>query len=183
MRRLTLALVYSLLIDWALLGLAIFHVHNSWLGNLAYFLESLAYLWVLAGIGNRKPFRTFLIPALLAILLSTIWDAWHQGLWKKWLVTESTAGVVLCGFCLWLLLDLLRGRTLISNWNQASFWLLGAWTLQYPVEFTFYPIHNLFLNSLSRDWILVPWFAKYLIGLILNLGVARTYLCPKSSSS
>jgi len=117
------------------------------------------------------------------MILTGIWDGWHIGLIKKWPLAETTAGVILLGICLWLIFKLLMEDASDSIWNRPAFWLLGSFALIQAVNIMFYPLHNLFLKILTREWVLLPWFTKFLAIFVLNLGVARTFLCPKPSSS
>lgn len=183
MRRLSLLLGYGLLVNWALLGLALNHIRNAWLAAPAYLIESLLTLWVLRGVGSRRLAWSVLIPSITVILGSAASDALRIGLHGKWPVSETITTLILLVLCLILLTTQLRNEGGTSAWDQPSFWLLSAWSLMLAFDLTFYPLHNVFLQRLSHEWVLVPWFAKYVIGLILNLALARTYLCPKPSSS
>ncbi len=183
MGRLSIVLAYSLLINWMMFGLSLAHIHNAWLADPAYLVEALLYLAVLAGLGTWKQLRRIIFPSGGFMVISGAWDGWHIGLANKWPLAETSAGVVLLGICLWLMFNLLVEKAPDLIWNQPAFWLLGSWALIQAVNIMFYPLHNLFLKNLTREWILVPWFTKFLAIFVLNLGVARTFLCPKPSSS
>lgn len=183
MNRLAFLLIYGLIVNWAMVGLSVNHIHNAWLADPGYFIESLLTLWVLAALGRRKLPRALLLASAGGVVASAAWDAWRIGLRGIWPVAETTAGSIQLGLCLWLLFDLLLANDPEPTWHQPTFWLLSSWALMHAIDLTFYPIRNFILQGLSREWILIPSFAKYVIGLLLNLGVARTFLCPKPSSS
>lgn len=183
MNRLAMLLVYGLLVNWALVGLALNQIRNAGIGDVAYLLESLFTLWVLSGIGPRPLPGPLLGSAGIVIMLSGAWEAATVGFTTKWPRTETVSGLIIGSLCLWRLLQTLVQEDHDPAWRQPAFWLLGSWSLLIGVELTFFPLHNLFLQRLTGAWLVVPWFAKYVIGLILNLGVARTFLCPKPSSS
>lgn len=183
MRRLSLLLVYGLLVNWALLGLALGHVRNAWLSAPAYLVESLLTLWVLQGITPRCLPKPVLVPSVAVILGTTAVDAFRIGVRGKWPVSETVTTLILLALCLLALSASSREDDETPARDRPAFWFLGTWSLMLAFDLTFYPLHNAFLQHLSRDWILVPWFAKYAVGLILNLVLSRTYLCPKPSSS
>lgn len=182
-RRLMVLLVYGLLINWGMVGLSLARVPNAWLADPAYAIESLLMLWVLAGVSEGRLPKPILLGSAAAMLLSVAWDAQRLGLRAMWPVAETTVGLFMVFACLWLLFTLLTGNSPIQIRQLPTFWLYSSWLLTFSVALTFYPLRTLFLQHLSRDWILVPWFFKYAITLVLNLGVARTFLCPKPSSS
>lgn len=182
-RRLSLLLAFNLSVNWTLLGLAMNHVRNAWLAAPAFVVETLLTLWVLWGIAPRRLRWPLLVPSVAVILGSAIVEASWIGFRGKWPLSETAASLILLLFCVMLLTLTLPGDGETPSRNRPSFWLLSAWSLMFVLELTFFPLHNFFLRSLSRPWILVPWFAKFTIGLILNLGLARTFLCPKPSSS
>lgn len=150
---------------------------------MAYLPEMVLSLRVLDGIGERVLPKAVLLACLGLMGGAAAINASQVGLEKTWPLAWTVASLLLLALCLWQLLGLITRRGSGSIWSQPAFWLLTSWPLMLGVDLTFYPLHNFFLKSLSRSWILVPWFAKYVIGLILNLGVARTFLCPKPSSS
>jgi hypothetical protein len=183
LRRLSLLQGYNLLVNWTLLGLAMNHVRNAWLAAPTYLVETLLSLWVLRGVDPRRLRWPALVPSIALILGSAAVDVSRTGFRGKWPLSETLAGLLLLLFCLLLLVRLLRSDSATPTMDQPSFWLLGAWSLILAFDLTFFPLQNLFLQRLSHAWILVPWFAKYVTGLILNLVLARTFLCPKPSSS
>lgn len=182
-RRLSLLLGYGLLVNWTLLGLALNHVRNAWLAAPAYLVESLLTLWVLRGVAPRRFPSLVLVPSIAVILGTTAVDAFRIGVRGKWPISETVTSLLLLALCILALSEPSREDDETPARNRPSFWLLGAWSLMLAFDLTFYPLHNVFLQQLSREWILVPWFAKYVVGLILNLVLARTFLCPKPSSS
>lgn len=183
MNRLAICLVYSMLVNWGMVGLALNQIRNAWFGNGAYLLESLLTLWVLSDLDSRPLPRSLLWFAGSLVLLSGVWEVFTVGFTVEWLRMEMLAGLIIGSLCLWRLMHTLLQDDYESTWRQPAFWLLGSWSLWIGVELMFSPLHNFFLQRLSGDWVVVPWFAKYVIVLFLNLGVARTFLCPKPSSS
>lgn len=183
MAKLGALLMFQLLVNWGMLGTSINGRHNDWLEDMAYLPEMVLSLRVLDGIGERVLPKAVLLACLGLMGGSAAINASQVGLEKTWPLAWTVASLLLLALCLWQLLGLITRRGSGSIWSQPAFWLLTSWPLMLGVDLTFYPLHNFFLKSLSRSWILVPWFAKYVIGLILNLGVARTFLCPKPSSS
>jgi hypothetical protein len=181
--RLLALLIYGLFINWGMVGLSLARVHNAWLADPAYAIESLLMLWVLEGVSEGGLPKPVLLVSAAAMLLGVAWDAQRLGLRAMWPVAETTAGILVIFVCLWLLFTLLTEIKPTPIWQLPTFWLYSSWTLIFSVALTFYPLRTLFLRHLSRDWILVPWFCKYAITLVLNLGIARTFLCPKPSSS
>ncbi|MDE3032342.1 MAG: hypothetical protein KGI56_01635 [Acidobacteriota bacterium] len=181
--RLKLLLTYGLIINWALVGLSMHRIHTAWLADPGYLIESLMTLWAMAAMGPKTMPWGMLFASAMVVVSSAAWDAWHLGLDAMWPTSEISAGLVLLVLCLWQLSGLLMADDQELAWHQPTFWLFSSWTLMISVELIFYPLRTLFLRQLSREWILVPWYSKYFIGLILNLGVARTFLCPKPSSS
>jgi hypothetical protein len=157
-------------------------VHNAWLADLAHLPEVLLPLWVLAGLGPRIVPRAAFIAAAAAMVSTAAWDAAHVGLGAKWPVAEATASILLLALCVWQFKGLLSQDDQRSAWNQPASWLLGTWTLDQAIMLMFYPLQNLFLHQLSRDWILVPWLVRFIIGLFLNLAVAKTFLCRTTNS-
>lgn len=183
MAKLGVLLMFQLLVNWGMLGTSINGRHNDWLEDLAYLPEMVLSLWVLDGIREGGLPRMVLLASLGLMGGAAAINGFQVGLDRTWPLAWTVASLLLLGLCLWQLQELITQKGSESIWHQPAFWLLTSWPLMLGVDLTFYPLHNFFLKSLSRAWILVPWFAKYLIGLILNLGVARTFLCPKPSSS
>ena len=182
MRRLAILVCLQLAVNWAMLGLAMNRVHNAWLADLAHLPEVLLPLWVLAGLGPRIVPRAAFITAAAAMVSTAAWNAAHVGLGAKWPVAEATASILLLALCVWQFKGLLAQEDQRSAWNQPASWLLGAWTLDQAIMLMLYPLQNLFLHQLSRDWILVPWLVRFIIGLFLNLAIAKTFLCRTTNS-
>ncbi len=183
MDRLAVLLLFQLLVNWVMLGTALNGIHNDWQEDLSFLPEMMISLWVLAGVGRFPLPRIILLASAGLMAICATLDATQVGLEKTWPLAWTVASILLLGLCIWQLVRLMIQRDLERIWNQPAFWLLGPWSLLLGADLTFFPLHNYFLKHLSRTWIVVPWFAKYLIGLILNLGIARTFLCPKPSSS
>ncbi len=183
MRRLSALLLFLLVESWAMLGTAANGIHNAWLADLFILPEALFLLWVLSTL----PFRRIPGPvaALLAGLLAvgTAWDAYRVRLAGIWPVAGTLAGLVLLGLCLWQLYGFLVASGAEPLRRHPAFWFLGSWSVLLTVELTFYPLHDHFLRRLSGIWVLLPWCFKYLAGFLLNLGIARTFLCPNPRSS
>ncbi|GLH72621.1 hypothetical protein GETHLI_11230 [Geothrix limicola] len=181
MSRLTVFLIVTLVESWSMLATAMGGIHNTWLANLWTIPESLALLWALAGAGDRPipPAVSSFLGALL--LLPMCWDAVSLGLGARWLLSGTFASLVLLGICVRQLFVLFTQPVTRKAWHEPLYWFLASASLSLAIELTFYPLFNLFLRTLSRDWILVPWTAKSLAFLVLNAGLARTYLCPNPS--
>lgn len=182
MRRLTALLVFQLTVNWAMLGMAMNRVPNAWLADLAHLPEVLGSLWVLAGLSPRViPGLAFIIAAG-AMVSSAAWDAARVGVGSRWSAAEITASLAVFALCLWLLKGLVAKVDERSPWIRPTSWLLGTWALDQGIMLMFYPVQNLFIHQLSRDWVLIPWLVRFIIGLLLNLALARTYLCRKANS-
>ncbi len=183
MDRLSVAVAFDLLVDWGLLGLAIRHTHNIWLLNLAIVPQLLFSLWVLSGLGERPFPRLVIALAVWSVLGIAIVEAIWVGLGTKWSVSLIAWSLVLLALCLWKFVDLLIQLDGESVYHQPAFWMLSAWVLMQGNHLTFHPLSSLFLQRLSLDWVLVPWFMNYSVGLLLTLSLSKTFLCLKSSSS
>ncbi len=183
MDRLTLAVTCNLLVNWALLSMCVRHIDNLWFDNLTFLPEFGLDLWVLSGLGPRRIPR-FVIVSISAILVgATVLEAATTGLWLKWSTSMSISSILLIGLCFWRLQELFLQPVNLSVFRQPAFWVLAAWLLELGMEMTFYPLHAFFLSHLSRSWVLVPWLAKYALGLGLDLTLSMAFLCPKSISS
>src|SRR5512133_4273031 len=65
MRRLTALLVFQLLVNWIMLGMAMNRVRNPLVADLAHLPEVRGALWVLAGLGPKAlPGPTFILAAV-----------------------------------------------------------------------------------------------------------------------
>lgn len=182
MRRLTALLVFQLIVNWTMLGMALNRVHNAWVADLAHLPEVLGALWVLAGLGPKVLPGPASLVAAVAMVASAAWDAARVGIGSRWSMAETTASLVLFALSLWLLKGLVTKVDEQSPWNRPAAWLLGTWALDQGIMLMFYPLQNLFIHQLSRDWVLIPWLVRFFIGLLLNLALARTYLCRKTNS-
>lgn len=182
MSRLSVAVLFDLLVNWALLGLAFGHIHNAWLANLAFVPQTLMSLWVLSDLGPRPFPVSILVSAGVLILATAGWDATSFGLKTKWLTSMAVASIVLLGLSTWKLQGLLQlnGETLFQ---EPAFWLLGTWTLDHGTLLIFYPLADAFIHHLSPTWVQIPWLVNYLVGLLLNITLARTFLCRNTNLS
>lgn len=183
MSRLSVLLVFILIEDWTMLGTAMNGIHNPWLADLWFLPEVLLMAWAINGVGSRPVSNPTLGLAALAVVLGVAWEAAHTGLRTRWAVTGTVSSLLLLCLCLWQLFALIVQTEAGSPWRDPAYWFLGAWSLLLIMDLTFFPLYGLFLRSLSRTWILLPWLGKSIFGLVLNLGLARTYLCPIPSSS
>ncbi|GLH66982.1 hypothetical protein [Geothrix edaphica] len=182
MRRLTALLIFQLFVNWTMLGMAMNRVRNAWVADLAHVPEVLGALWVLAGLGPKVLPGPVFILAAGTMVASAAWEAAQAGVGSRWSMAETAASLVLFALCLWLLKDLVTKADGRSPWNRPAAWLLGTWALDQGIMLMFYPVQNLFIHQLSRDWVLIPWLVRFIIGLLLNLALARTYLCRKTNS-
>ncbi|MBL0210550.1 MAG: hypothetical protein IPQ13_06495 [Holophagaceae bacterium] len=183
MDRLAVAVGFDLVVNWALLGMAFRHVHNAWLTDFAMVPQVLLSLWVLSGLGPRPIPPRILATAVVAFLGSATLEASLIGFGRKWPVTLILASLILLGFCLWRLKDLIAQPEGETVYRQPAFWLLGGWVLGQGMHLTFIPLADLFLKSLPKAWILVPWIITYFLGLSLNLVLSKAFLCRKSAWS
>ncbi len=183
MRRLAATLLVDLLVNWTLLGMAMSHVHNAWLTNLAFLPQALLFLWVLSGLRPR-PFPAFAMPLILMILvIIACFEAQSAGIGQKWITSMTVFSALVLLLCLWQLKELFILTDGSPIHHQPAFWLLGSWILMAGNHLTFYPLVRHFLKHLPQAWILVPWLMTYLIGLSLNICLSRTFLCRNSTSS
>lgn len=183
MDRLFIAVAFDLLVDWALLGMALRHMHNIWLLNLALVPQILLSLWVLSGLWSRSIPAFITAPAVGAVLGIAFVEAAWVGLGSKWFASMTVWNLVILILCLWKLKNLLFQSDGKSVYEHPAFWLSSAWVLAQGIHLTFHPLTDLFLKRLSPDWILIPWFMNYSVGLLLSLALSRTFLCRKSISS
>ncbi len=183
MRRLALAVAFDLLVNWALLGMAIRNIHNAWFDNLTFLPEVGLSLWVLSGLGPSRFPGLVIVPTAAVLLGVTLLEAASTGLYLNWLTAMTTSSILLLGFCLWRLKEFIQQPAGAPAFQQPAFWVITAWTLAQGIQTTFNPLFSLFLRHLNHDLILVPWALVYLLGLVLNLILSRAFLCPKSTSS
>ncbi len=183
MDRFAVMVGFDLIVNWALLGLAFRHIHNAWLADVALVPQVLLSLWVLSGLGPRPIPPRALAVAVATFLGSAVLEAGLIGFGRKWPVSMVLASLILLGLCLWRLKDLVSLPDGDVVYRQPAFWLLGGWVLAQGIHLTFTPLADLFLKSLSKTWILIPWIITYFFGLSLNLVLSKTFLCLKSSSS
>ncbi|HEX4844693.1 MAG TPA: hypothetical protein VFV26_00650, partial [Geothrix sp.] len=157
------------------------HIHNAWLADLAFVLQTLMSLWVLSDLGPN-PFPVSILALVGVMILATAgWDATSVGLKAKWTTGMAMASLVLLGLSIWRLKGFLqpKGETL---YQEPAFWLLGTWTLDHGTLLIFYPLADAFIRHLSPAWVQIPWLVNYLVGLLLNITLARTFLCRKTNS-
>lgn len=183
MTRLSLAVLFDLLVNWILLGMAMRHIHNAWLADLAAVPQTLLALWTLTGLSPRTATVRLATITGMAALGFAVWEGTLLGLERKWLatMTVSSAGIFILSF--WSLWNLLRVVDEIPHFRNPAFWILATWVIDHGTILVFYPISDNFLHHLPHDWILVPWFLNYLVGLLLSLSLSWTFLCRKSTSS
>ncbi|WP_306589663.1 hypothetical protein [Geothrix sp. 21YS21S-4] len=180
MRRLTAFVVFQLVVNWTMLGMAINLKPNYWVADLVHLPEAFLPLWVLAGLALRFPMKVPLTLGGAAIVLSTAWDASHVGLKAKWPLAAIVSCFALLMLCVGSFIALLLKEETPRD-NHPAYWLLGTWALDYGIMLMFYPMQTFFLQHLSREWILVPWMLRFTIGLLLNITLAKTFLCRKTS--
>lgn len=183
MDRLALAVVFNLLVNWILLGLAFRHIQNLWFSDLLVLPRMVLALWVFSSLSPRPLSAFFLAPALLITLGCAVWDAASLGLSQKWLTTITISNLVLFALCLWTLKDLFLQADGAAASHQPAFWMLGSWAMAHGITLFYTPLFGLFLKHLSPAWIVVPGLAYFLVGLILNITLSWTFLCRKSLSS
>lgn len=183
MARLAALVGFDLAVNWIMLGMALGHLRNAWVADLRILPGFALALWVLDGVGPRPLPRPLLGGAAAASVAAVAWDAGRIGLGGKWPLALALTEATVLGISLWRLKEHLVQDGTTPAFRQPAFWLLGTLALTQSVWLTFDPMFNLFLQRLSREWILVPWFAKYLFGLFANMALARTFLCPNPSSS
>ncbi|HEY3399769.1 MAG TPA: hypothetical protein VGK03_03985 [Geothrix sp.] len=183
MDRLIISVLFDLLVNWTLLGLAFRHIHNAWLADLALVPQTMLSLWVLSSLGPRPIPAFILAPGAVAGLGSTLWEAVSTGFRGKWLVAMTVSSLIVFPLCLWKLKELLSQPDGEPAYRQPAFWLLGTWALDHGTMLIFYPLVDPFMHRLSPAWILVPWLVNYLIGLLLSFTLSWTFLCRKPVSS
>ncbi|GLH69322.1 hypothetical protein GETHPA_08550 [Geothrix rubra] len=182
-QQLTIIVIFTLLIDWALLGLAYCHIHNAWLANLAILPELLLYLWILPKINQQFHFPSMPV-ALIAIALSVvfcIWDWFRLGLWAKWPMGWTFTSFIIFIVCIWKFKEILIKSHNESLFYRPEFWFLGASTLRYGTLLIFHPLGSVFLKSLPADLILIPGLFVYLIQLFMDIILSKTFLCQKQT--
>lgn len=183
MGRLEVFFFFGLLVNWALLGMAVFWVRNLWLLDLTILPEGLFSLWVMDAITPLRLPRLFRLGAIGIMVTVSAWDGIRLGLDAKWVLAQIITSLLILAASLWRLKEYLIQDTSGSPYDRSVFWFLAAMTLEHATLLIFYPMNDIFLRQLSRDWVLVPWLARFSTGLALNLAFARTFLCPKPSSS
>ncbi|HJW73306.1 MAG TPA: hypothetical protein VJ486_10795 [Geothrix sp.] len=183
MNRLSITLLYILLVNWLLLATAMNHIQNNWMYNASVIPEFALSLWTLSGIGPR-PIPTFVLgPAPVGILGIAILQWLKMGPWEMWPMVILYSITVLFALCIWRLARIIPLIVEDPDTWQPAFWLLGSWMLMNGVDLAFWPLFDYFLARLSRPLVLVPFLMKFILGMFFNLALARTFLCRKSHSS
>jgi hypothetical protein len=183
MHRLTITLLYILLVNWILLATAMNHIHNNWIYNASLVPEFVLSLWTLSGVGPRPIPNLVLGPALAGALGIVILQFWKLGPWPMWSMALLYSITVLFALCIWRLVCIIPLVVEDPDSWQPAFWLLGSWMLMNGVDLVFWPLFDYFLARLSRPLVLVPFLVKFILAMFFNLALARTFLCRKSHSS
>jgi len=183
MVRLETFLVFDLLLEAGLLGLALRHTRNYWLHDLAL-LPSLALgAWILVGMNRSRRFKTSLLALGGLVVLVTIGEASHLGLYHKWIISMILGSLGLMFASVWNLGRLFSRPSSIGLSQQPAFWFLGASILDLGTSVLMYAGSTLFLRSLSPKWIGIPWAVNTALGVVLRLVLTKAFLCPKPKSS
>ena len=178
--RLFIAVAFDLLVDWALSDGSPTHAQHL-APQLRLCPRSFIPMGSLALESVDPAFIT--APAVGAVLgIAFVEAAWVR-LGSKWFASMTVWNLVILILCLWKLKNLLFQSDGKSVYEHPAFWLSSAWVLAQGIHLTFHPLTDLFLKRLSPDWILIPWFMNYSVGLLLSLALSRTFLCRKSISS
>lgn len=183
MVRLEAFLVFDLLLEVGLLGLALRHTRNYWLHDLAL-LPSLALgAWILAGMNPSRRFKSSLLFMGGLVALVTIGEAARLGLYHKWIASMILGSLGLMVASVWELGRLFARPSSAALAQHPAFWFLTASILDLGTSVLMYAGSTLFLRSLSPKWIGIPWAVNTALGVVLRLVLTKAFLCPKPKSS
>jgi hypothetical protein len=179
MVRLEAYLVFDLLLEAGLLGLALRHTRNYWLHDLALLPFFVLGAWVLAGLNPSRRFRISLFALGILVVLVSIGEASRLGLYHKWTLSMILASVGLMVASVWELGRLFSRPSTTALTQYPAFWFLIATTLDLGTSVLMYAGSPLFLAALSAKWIGIPWAVNTSLGVVLRLILTKAFLCPK----
>lgn len=183
MPALVVTIAFNVLIRAVLLGTAMAGIRNHWVSNLAFLPNFLLMTWVISGFRVKSRIRPALLIATLPVAALAFWEASQVGLDSVWNHSATLAAVIILTATLAEIHQLFLLDTTDTLGSIPGFWVATAWALDNGISVIFHSLFDFFLRTLTKPWVLVPWFVVFLLGAFFNLFLARAFLCLKPQSS